>query len=355
MADGDLEALRAFRAGLIVAFGRRRDALIEVIDGLLTAGAAPSLPHLSLAPGHRRGWGSVYAALRRGHVHADAFRSLLLRQPMPDGPPLSAMDVRVWPRPGAATRPERGSQDHSPRRRDGRDPVVPGWAYQWLTRLSWDRDRWTAPMDVRRVRPDETPPAVAVAQPEALLAARPAARRGEVPLVVFDAGDDACGFTHALGGTPVTLRIRLRRNRHFWFAPVRTTAHPLGRPRRHGARFVCNDPATWPEPTAGLHVTDAGLRPGAGPRLGGAPRLRAPPRAAGRRRAGPGPEAAAPTAPWCAWRSPASPAGGGPRTWSGSGGRPRRTASRGRRPPRSWTSCGGGTAGEPTWSRPSDT
>jgi hypothetical protein len=47
MADGDVEALRAFRAGLIVAFGRRRDALLEVIDGLLTAGAAPSLPHLS--------------------------------------------------------------------------------------------------------------------------------------------------------------------------------------------------------------------------------------------------------------------------------------------------------------------
>src|SRR5262245_24913461 len=119
MADGEVEALRAFRAGLFVAFGRRRDALIELIDGLLTAGAAPSLPHLSLAPGHRRGWGSVSAALRRGHVHADAVRSLLLRQPMPDGPPLYAVDVSVWPRPGAATSPERGYQYHSPRRRDG--------------------------------------------------------------------------------------------------------------------------------------------------------------------------------------------------------------------------------------------
>jgi DDE superfamily endonuclease len=256
MADREVEALRAFRAGLYVCLGRRRDALLEVLEALLTGGPGPSLPHLSLVPGHRRGWGSVYAALRRGHVHVEALRALLLRQPLPDGPPLYAMDVSVWPRPGAAASPERGYQYHSPRRRDGRDPVVPGWAYQWLTRLSWDRDSWTAPVDVRRVRPDEKPTAVAVEQLKALRAARPAARRDEIPLVVFDAGYDACGFTHALEDTPVALLIRLRSNRHFWFAPVRTTAHPRGRPRRHGAKFVCHDPATWPEPTAELHVTD---------------------------------------------------------------------------------------------------
>jgi hypothetical protein len=35
MADGEVEALRAFRAGLFVAFGRRRDALLEVLPSLL--------------------------------------------------------------------------------------------------------------------------------------------------------------------------------------------------------------------------------------------------------------------------------------------------------------------------------
>jgi hypothetical protein len=227
-----------------------------VLDALLMGGEAPSLPHLSLVPSHRRGWGSVYAALRRGHVHAEALRSLLLRQPMPAGPPIYAVDVSVWPRPGATTSPERGYQYHSPRRRDGRDPVVPGWAYQWLARLSWDRDSWTAPVDVRRVRPEEKPTAVAVEQLKALPATQPAAPREAVPLVIFDAGYDASGFTHALAGTPVALLIRLRSNRHFWFAPVRTTAPPRGRPKRHGAKFVCNDPATWPAPTAELHVTD---------------------------------------------------------------------------------------------------
>ena len=256
MADSEVEALRAFRAGLFVGFGRRRDALLEVPDGLLTAGAAPSLPHRRLAPGHRRGWGSVAAALRRGHSSEEALRALLRRPPLPAGPPLSAVDVSAWPRPGATTSPERGYQSHSPRRRDGQDPSVPGWASQRLTRLSWDRDRWTAPVAGRRVRPEEEPTARAVAQRKALLAARPAAQRGEVPLVLFDAGDAAAGFTDARAGLPVALRIRLRRNRRFWFAPTRTAAHPRGRPRRHGATFVCDDPATWPAPSAELRVAD---------------------------------------------------------------------------------------------------
>ena len=258
MAATEVETLRAFRAGLYGCLGRRRDALFELLDALLTAGPCPSLPHLSLAPGHRRGWGSVSAALRRGHVHAEALRALLVRQPLPDGPPLSAVDVSVWPRAAAATSPERGYQYHSPRRRRaGGDPVVPGWAYQWVVRLSPARDRWTAPVDVRRVGPTEKPTLVAVEQLKALVATRPAAQREEVPLVLFDAGDDASGFAHALAGTPVALRIRLRSNRCFWFAPERATRSRGGRPRQHGATFVWNDPATWPAPTAAWRGPDA--------------------------------------------------------------------------------------------------
>src|SRR5262249_8124778 len=104
--------------------------------------------------------------------------------------------------------------------------------------------------------PQEKPTAVAVEQLNALVATRPVARCGEVPLVRFDAGYDASGFTHALAGTPVALLIRLRSNRHFWFAPTRPTPPATGRPKRHGAKFVCDDPATWPRPTAELHVAD---------------------------------------------------------------------------------------------------
>jgi hypothetical protein len=258
-------ARRAFRAGRDACRGRRRDALFELRDALLTAGPGPSLPHLRLAPGHRRGWGSVDAALRRGRVHVEALRALVRRQRLPTGPPVYAVDVRVWPRADAAASPERGSQAHAPRRRRaGGGPVVPGWASQWLVRLSPPRDSRTAPVDARRVRPQEKPTAVAVERPQALVAARPAGDAAAGPLVVSDAGDDASGFAHALAGTAGALLRRLRRNRHCWFAPDPATQPRSGRPERPGAKVVCNEPATWPAPTAACRVSDAVYGQGAG-------------------------------------------------------------------------------------------
>ena len=62
-----LARLSAFRAQLHACFTRRADALFELGDALLcTPIPVASLPHLSLEPAHRRGWGSVYAALARG-------------------------------------------------------------------------------------------------------------------------------------------------------------------------------------------------------------------------------------------------------------------------------------------------
>ena len=49
--------------------------------------------------------------------------------------------------------------------------------------------------------------------------------------MLFDAGYDASGFTDALAGTPVALLIRLRSNRHFWFAPARPTPRHDGPPQ----------------------------------------------------------------------------------------------------------------------------
>ena len=63
-----LDTLRAFRNSLYRCFDRRADALFELTDALLTAASFPSPPHLSLAAVHRRGWGSLYAALSMGRT-----------------------------------------------------------------------------------------------------------------------------------------------------------------------------------------------------------------------------------------------------------------------------------------------
>src|SRR5215211_381678 len=150
----DLEALRTFRTALPGCFRRRGDALFELIDALLTAGPVASLPHLSLQAAHRRGWGSVYDALAEGRLNVAALRATLTHYPATDSQPVYAVDLSVWPRCDAEASPDRGFYYH-PSRHSAGQPIVAGWAYQWLAQLSFTRDSWTTPLDVCRVHPTE--------------------------------------------------------------------------------------------------------------------------------------------------------------------------------------------------------
>jgi DDE superfamily endonuclease len=100
--------LQRLRTALYACLGRRADALFELGDAVLTAGLIPSPAHLSLEPSHRRGWGSLYAALARGQIRVDALRALLVASPLADEHAIYAVDVSVWPRCDAEASPERG-------------------------------------------------------------------------------------------------------------------------------------------------------------------------------------------------------------------------------------------------------
>ncbi len=58
-----LEELKGLRTALYGCATRRADAWFELVDALLVTERLVSLPHLSLEPVHRRGHGSLYAAL----------------------------------------------------------------------------------------------------------------------------------------------------------------------------------------------------------------------------------------------------------------------------------------------------
>jgi hypothetical protein len=248
-----LDALRAFRAGLHASFTRRADALVDLADALLCAQTSPgSLPHLSLEPAHRRGWASAYAALADGRVDAERLRDLLARVPLAGGQPVYAVDVTTWPRCDAECSPERGLYYH-PSRHSAGQPIVAGWAWQWICQLGFARDSWTAPVDARRLHPTQDTEQVAAAQLRALLARLPAG--GPVPLVVFDAGYDSAQLTLNLADAPAAILVRLRSDRCFYADPPPRPPGATGRPRRHGARFAFADPATWPTPTA-VQVAD---------------------------------------------------------------------------------------------------
>ncbi len=91
------------RADAYACFHKRANALFEILDAFLTTGPTLSPAHLSLAPVHRRGWGSLYAAIAHGR---------LARHPLAEGQPIYAVDISVWARCDAETSPQRGYYYH---------------------------------------------------------------------------------------------------------------------------------------------------------------------------------------------------------------------------------------------------
>ena len=245
--------LQTFRQGLHGCFDRRADALLELTDALLTAGPVLSPVHLSQETVHRRGWGSLYAALAKGRVNSTALRKLLCHYPLADGQPIYAVDCSVWARCAALTSPERGYYYHSSRHTGG-IPVVAGWSYQWISQLSFRRDSWTAPLDVQRVPRTADVNTVASIQIKALLTRLPAG--DPVPLFVFDAGYDPVQLALDLDHVPVATLVRLRKDRCFYADPDPAILGRMGRPPRHGHKFDCTSPPRWLPPTAELRTED---------------------------------------------------------------------------------------------------
>ncbi len=272
-----LDALATFRASLYACFSKRADALFELTDAIITGGPLPSPVQLSLEPVHRRGWGSLYAALSEGQIDVDRLRTLLAEHPLhpldmdnSNSRTVYAVDVSVWPRCDAEASPDRGFYYH-PSRHSAGQPIVAGWAYQWIAQLGFTRDSWTAPLDVRRVHPNENLHVVAVQQIGQMLASlgpeldtdqQAASPTALTPLFAFDAGYDPVQLAEELANSDnpdlaasVSILVRLRCGRCFYADPLSPAECGTGRgtlggrPRRHGRKFECYNPATWPTPT----------------------------------------------------------------------------------------------------------
>jgi hypothetical protein len=255
MNTPDLQTLRAFRHQVYTRFGCRRDALFELLDGLLSAPAIETPAHLSLAPTCQRGWGSLYDALNAGTMDVRELEALVASYPLASEAAWYAVDASVWPRCDAETSRDRGYYPHPYRHSHGQ-PIVAGWNYSWLVHLPSRCSSWTAPLRVRRMRPGENANAVAAEQIRSWLRQSPPAPLRPPPIFSFDAGYDSVQLSLALADQPVCLLVRLRAGRCFYADP--TTQPQTGRPRRHGAKFVCDDATTWPEPTAQWATDDLG-------------------------------------------------------------------------------------------------
>jgi len=116
-------------------------------------------------------------------------------------------------------------------------------------------DSWTAPIDARRIPVAANTTDATVAQLTDVVELL--GDDGDVPLFVFDAGYDPIALTHELDDTRAQLLVRIRDDRVFYTDPPEPAPGTVGRPRRHGQRFKCGEPDTWPDPDERLTATDS--------------------------------------------------------------------------------------------------
>ncbi|MFQ6332160.1 NF041680 family putative transposase [Nocardia sp. CWNU-33] len=253
---GAMGDLSAFRQEFYRCLTARADAVFEVTDAVLCAdGPVRSLPELSLVGEHRRGHGSVYAALDRGRIEVARLRRALASVPLPraaDGRLVLAVDITCWLRPEAHTCPQR-MLCHTYGRAKDSHLMIPGWPYSVVCTLETGRSSWTAPLDAVRLAPGEDAATVTADQLRTVIGNLIDAghhRPGDPDIwIVTDAGYDAPRLAFLLADLPVAVLGRMRSDRVLRRAAPPRQPGITGRPARHGGEFVFGDPASWGEPT----------------------------------------------------------------------------------------------------------
>ncbi|MFF4619209.1 transposase [Nonomuraea jabiensis] len=261
-AAGELTRFRTEFYGCLTA---RADAVFELAEAVLCSdGPVRSLVELSLVGEHRRGHGSLYAALDRGRLDIGRLRLAMSAVTLPraaDGRLVLAVDVTCWLRPDAHTSPER-ILCHTYGRGKDQHIMIPGWPYSFVVALESGRSSWTAPLDALRLAPGDDLAAVTASQLREVVGRLTAAgqwRAGDADiLIVADAGYDGPRLAWLLRDLPVQILTRMRSDRVLRRPAPARVAGTNGRPPRHGGEFIFGDPTSWGVPDVGT-TTDTRL------------------------------------------------------------------------------------------------
>lgn len=222
---------------------KRRDALFDTLDALLSSGSVSSFAWLSQNEHFQRKWPSLYAAVEDGRIDTQAMRSLLARQLPQEGICLFPLDGSSWPRPRARVLEDLQYVYQASSDVNG-GTVTIGYPYSLLEWCAEAHSSWSLPLDVRRIPSQKTAQEVGAEQIQALAELRAACTKA-LDIVPADGKYGNVGFLKRVSGLRIGIVVRLRRDRVV-YRPVRPAATPQrGRPRKHGDRFDFQDPASW--------------------------------------------------------------------------------------------------------------
>ncbi len=227
-------------------FQARRDALFEVLDAVLASPHPASFAHLSQSEWMQRQWGSLYAAVEDGQLDCPWLRTFLLQQVPREGVCVFPLDGSAWPRPRARTLEDLQYVYQASSDVNG-GTITQGYPYSLLEWCAEPRSSWSLSVDIRRITSTQTALEVGAAQVQALAQARTECT-GALDIVPADAKYSAADFLEQVQGLRVGIVARLACNRVLYQAAPPASGK-RGRPRKHGARFALQEPATWGPPT----------------------------------------------------------------------------------------------------------
>jgi hypothetical protein len=253
----DYTALSDWRVALYHTMTREAAALMNILDGLLTAPTARRAIEVTLAPAFDRQYASFYQGLQQGRIDRPALRRLYCQHlPSTPGTRLSLiLDASSVLRTDSPTARDRMAV-HAAHLPPGSKPIGIGWQYSLLAVAPPTPSSWTYYLAGTRIRTGTTPSRVGAIQVAAVLPYLPTR-----PVLLTDRHYGSAAFILDPRLAGCDKLSRLQTHRVFYRPPPPRDPHRRGRPPTRGPRFQPKDPATHGPPTATWSGTEARGRP----------------------------------------------------------------------------------------------
>jgi DDE superfamily endonuclease len=250
----DFSTLTEFRRKTYDCFTRAKDALMNVVDALLTETPARSLAELSLSPCFERHWSSLYEAFQDGAIERTNLQKLFAEyvpEPNEGERLVVGGDASSILRIESKTARDR-TYVHASNLPKGVKPVRPGWQFSEVAVLPNERSSFVYVLDNRRIESTSTQGQVMAEQLK-----ETAERLGRRFLFLGDGYYGSQIFRDQTKKVACDVLVRFAKNRVLYRqAPPPPEKPGRGHPTWHGAPLRLKDPQTHAQPDQAWAGTD---------------------------------------------------------------------------------------------------